>query len=108
MKALSDLIRTSSNAPKMAAQFEGRPLIIATEDGVFHQIAQQPPDKEPIQAPGMDESCACNRCPLMRLNALEKLYLCLRDFEPEVTLPEDVQVRALAPIQRMLDLPQAP
>ena len=79
-------------------------LIIATEDGVFHQIEQKAPQKQLIQAPGTDESCACNRCPYMRLNTLEKLYLCLRDLEPQVDVPEDVRAGALAPIQRMLDL----
>ena len=79
-------------------------LIIATEDGVFHSIEQEAPDKQLIQAPGMDESCACNRCPYMRLNTMEKLYLCLRDLKPEVTVPEDIRVRALRPIERMLEL----
>ena len=79
-------------------------LIIATEDGVFHQIEKAAPQKTLIQAPGRDESCACNRCPFMRLNTLEKLYLCLRDLRPEVTVPEPVRVAALRPIERMLEL----
>ena len=79
-------------------------LIIGTEDGVFHQIHKTVPGKTLIQIPGMDESCACNRCPYMRLNTLEKLYLCLRDLAPEVTVPEDVRVRALVPLARMLEL----
>ena len=81
-------------------------LVIATEDGVFHQIEQKLEakgmKKQLIQAPGMDESCACNRCPYMRLNTLEKLYLCLRDLRPEVTVPEEIRIRALVPIERML------
>jgi quinolinate synthase len=52
----------------------------------------------------MDESCACNQCPYMRLNTLEKLYLCLRDLTPEVTVPEPVRLAALRPIERMLEL----
>jgi quinolinate synthase len=52
----------------------------------------------------MDESCACNRCPYMRLNTLEKLYLCLRDDEPRVTVPEELAKQALVPIERMLAL----
>ena len=81
---------------------------IATEDGVFHQIekklAERGEKKTLIQAPGMDESCACNRCPFMRLNTLEKLYLSLRDLKPEVTLEESERVAAKAPIMRMLEL----
>jgi quinolinate synthase len=55
----------------------------------------------------MDESCACNRCPYMRLNTLEKLYLCLRDLRPEVTVPEPIRLRALRPLERMLELSKA-
>jgi len=83
-------------------------LIIATEDGVFHTIEQRltaaGKSKVILQAPGMDESCACNRCPFMRLNTLEKLYLCLRDLTNEITVPDDIRARALAPIERMLAL----
>ena len=77
-------------------------FIIATEPGVIHQIKKLAPDKELIPAPGEGE-CSCNECPYMRLNTLEKLYLCMRDRKPEVTLPEDVRQRALVPLQRMLD-----
>ena len=52
----------------------------------------------------MDESCACNQCPYMRLNTLEKLYLCLRDLKPQVTVPEEIRTQALLPIERMLEL----
>jgi len=100
----ADFIGSTTKIIDRAVESPARTLIIATEDGVFHQIAHQAPDKELIQAPGTDESCACNRCPYMRLNSLEKLYLCLRDLEPEVTVPEEVRVRALRPIQRMLEL----
>jgi len=100
----ADLIASTTGIIKRAVASKAKTLIIATEDGVFHSIEQKAPDKVLIQAPGMDESCACNRCPYMRLNTLEKLYLCLRDLKPEVTVPADVRVRALAPIERMLEL----
>ena len=102
--AQADFIASTTGIIKRAVESPARTLIIATEDGVFHQIQQQAPGKTLIQAPGMDESCACNRCPYMRLNTLEKLYLCLRDLKPEVTLPEDVRQRALRPIELMLEL----
>jgi quinolinate synthase len=100
----ADLIASTTGIIKRAVESPAKTLIIATEDGVFHQIQRQAPDKTLIQAPGIDESCACNRCPYMRLNTLEKLYLCLRDLEPEVTVPEAIRVRALRPIERMLEL----
>jgi quinolinate synthase len=104
----ADFIASTTGIIGRAVDSSADTLIIATEDGVFHQIekklAERGEKKTLIQAPGMDESCACNRCPFMRLNTLEKLYLCLRDLEPEVTVREDVRVRALAPIERMLEL----
>jgi len=102
--AQAHFIASTTGIIQRAVESEAAILIIATEDGVFHQIAQKAPHKQLIQAPGMDESCACNRCPYMRLNTLEKLYLCLRDLRPQVDVPEDVRVKALAPIQRMLEL----
>ena len=102
--AQSDFIASTTGIIKRAVESPAKTLIIATEDGVFHQIRQQAPSKELIQAPGMDESCACNQCPYMRLNTLEKLYLCLRDLAPEVTVPEPIRLAALRPIERMLAL----
>ena len=104
----ADLIGSTSKIIARSVESPADTLIIATEDGVFHTIekklAEAGKKKTLIQAPGMDESCACNRCPFMRLNTLEKLYLCLRDLDPEVTVPEDIRARALAPIERMLEL----
>ncbi len=102
--AQADFVASTTGIIRRAVESPARTLIIATEDGVFHQIEQQAPEKRLLQAPGMDESCACNRCPFMRLNTLEKLYLCLRDLRPEVTLDEELRRRALRPIERMLQL----
>ncbi len=102
----ADFVASTTGIIRRAVESPAKTLIIATEDGVFHQILQQAPDKQLIQAPGMDESCSCNQCPYMRLNTLEKLYLCLRDLKPEVTVPEDIRLGALRPIERMLELSQ--
>ena len=102
--AQSDFIASTTGIIKRAVETDAPTLIIATEDGVFHQIHQRAPHKKLIQAPGIDESCACNQCPYMRLNTLEKLYLCLRDLTPEVTVPEPIAQAALRPIERMLEL----
>ena len=101
---LADFIASTTGIIRRAVESPARTLIIATEDGVFHQIQKAAPEKQLIQAPGTDESCACNQCPFMRKNTLEKLYLCLRDLRPEVTVPEPVRVAALRPIERMLEL----
>ncbi|MCG8588654.1 MAG: quinolinate synthase NadA [Proteobacteria bacterium] len=100
----ADFIASTTGIIQRAVDFPDRTHIVATEDGVFHQILQKVPGKTLIQAPGIDESCSCNQCPFMRLNTLEKLYLCLRDLEPQVTVPEDIRVKALAPIELMLEL----
>jgi len=100
----ADFIASTTGIIKRAVESPAKTLIIATEDGVFHQIQKLAPEKTLIQAPGMDESCSCNQCPFMRLNTLEKLYLCLRDLKPEVDVPEPIRLQALRPIERMLEL----
>ena len=102
--AQADFIASTTGIIDRAVHSEAATLIIATEDGVFHQIRQQAPQKELIQAPGMDESCACNQCPFMRLNTLEKLYLCLANLEPRVEVAPELQELARRPIERMLSL----
>jgi quinolinate synthase len=100
----SDFIGSTKKIIDRAIASPAKTLVIGTEDGVFHQIRKTVPEKVLIQIPGMDESCACNRCPYMRLNTLEKLYLALRDLAPEVTVPEEIRVRAVRPLERMLEL----
>ena len=93
----SGLIEYARRSPKQT-------FIVATEAGILHKMAQAAPGKTLIAAPPEDESCSCNVCPHMRRNTLEKLYLSLRDLQPQVDVPEPVRVRALAPIQRMLEM----
>ncbi len=100
----ADFIGSTTRIIERAVASPAKTLIIATEDGVFHEIGRRVPEKVLLQAPGMDESCACNRCPYMRLNTLEKLHRCLRDLEPQVTVPEEIRARAAVPIERMLEL----
>jgi quinolinate synthase len=76
---------------------------VATEEGIIHQMRKKAPDKEYIPAPP-DANCACNQCPYMKLNTMEKLYLCMKDQKPEITLDEEIRLRALKPIQRMLEM----
>ena len=78
-------------------------FIVATEVGILHQMKQVRPDAEFLCSPP-NSGCDCASCPYMRLNTLEKLYLCLRDGRPEITMPEPIRVRALRPVQRMLDM----
>ena len=91
-KALLDRVLTS---PKQK-------FIVVTEAGILHQMKKGAPHKTLIPAPP-DNGCACNECPYMRLNTMEKLYLCMRDRTPELVLPPDLQEAARAPLQRMLE-----
>ncbi|MBU8898299.1 quinolinate synthase [Corallococcus sp. H22C18031201] len=77
-------------------------FIVVTEAGILHQMKKGAPHKTFIPAPP-DNGCACNECPYMRLNTLEKLYRCMKDRTPELVLPLDLQGAALAPLTRMLE-----
>ena len=88
---------------KYCQQSEQRSFIVVTEPGIIHQMQKAAPDKEFIPAPPMN-NCACNECPHMRLNTLEKLYLAMKQRSPEVTLPETTRIAALRPIERMLEM----
>ena len=93
----SGLIDYAKKSPKQS-------FIVATEAGILHKMQAAAPDKLLIPAPPEDESCSCNVCPHMRRNTLEKLYLSLRDLQPQVDVPEATRVKALVPIQRMLEM----
>ncbi len=82
-------------------QSQSQSFIVATEPGIIYQMAKVAPHKQFIPAPPLN-NCACNECPHMRLNTLEKLYLCMKHRTPEITLSEVTQQAALKPIQRML------
>jgi quinolinate synthase len=79
-------------------------FIVATESGIFHQMTKACPDKIFIPAPSVDSTCGCNDCFFMKLNTMKKLYLCMKYEMPEVTLPEDVILKARLPIERMLEI----
>jgi quinolinate synthase len=78
-------------------------FIVATEPGIIHQMQKVAPHKHFIPAPPIN-NCACNECPFMRLNTLEKLYLAMKNRTPEITMSENIRLAALRPIQRMLEM----
>jgi quinolinate synthase len=78
-------------------------FIVATESGILHQMSKAMPDKEFIPAPP-EANCACNDCPYMKLNTMEKLLACMRRRSPEIRLDDDLLARARLPIQRMLEM----
>ncbi len=100
----ADHIGSTAAILSFARETDAREIIVATEPGILHQMSKESPDKVFHPVPGADESCNCNECPYMKLNTLEKLYLCMRDRTPELVLDPDLAARALAPIERMLAL----
>lgn len=100
---LADFIGSTTQLLKFSQKDEAKEFIVATETGILYQMQKNSPDKLFIPAPP-DNSCACNDCPHMKLNTLEKLYLCLRYESPELTMEEDLRKAALKPIKRMLEI----
>jgi quinolinate synthase len=80
-----------------------REFIVATESGILHQMEKAAPEKKFIPAPP-EANCSCNECPYMKLNTMEKLYLCMKNRSPEIVLPPSIMEKALLPIRRMLEM----
>ena len=79
-------------------------FIVATEEGILHEMKKRAPEKELIPALVYDESCNCSECFFMKRNTLEKLYLCMKYELPEITMDEELRLKALKPIEAMLEL----
>ena len=99
----ADVIGSTSRLLKEVQENPAKKFIVATEDGIFHQMRKVRPDAELIQAPA-EGSCACNQCPYMKLNNLEKIRNALRDLSPQIQLPAEVIEKARMPLRRMLDI----
>jgi len=100
---LADFIGSTSKLLHRAEQSPATRFIVLTEPGILHQMRRRVPHKTFIEVPGTD-GCSCNACPYMRLNTLDKVQRCLETMQPEITMDEELRVRALAPIQKMLEL----
>ena len=98
---VADYIGSTTGLLKFTRQDAASTFIVATETGILHQMQKASPDKTFIPAPP-DNSCACNDCPHMKLNTLEKLYLCLKYEAPEILMDEELRLAAKKPIDEML------
>jgi quinolinate synthase len=99
----ADHIGSTAGMLKFVQQSPAREFIVVTEPGIIHQMQKSCPDKTFYPAP-TEKECPCSECPYMRKNTLEKIYLCMRNRAPEITLDEPLRLRALKPIQRMLEM----
>ncbi len=101
--AIADFIGSTTQLLKYSQLDPCREFIVATEAGILHQMQKASPNKTFIPAPP-NNHCACNDCPHMKLNTLEKLYLCMLHEQPEIIMDEDVRLAAKKPIDRMMEL----
>lgn len=100
---VADFIGSTTSLLKYSMQDDAQEYIVATETGILHQMQKESPHKTFIPAPP-ENMCACNDCPYMKLNTLEKLYLCMEYEEPQIIMDENLRAAALKPIQRMLEI----
>lgn len=99
----ADYVGSTTGILKYAENSPATEFIVATESGLLHQMEKACPGKAFIVAPG-EGGCSCSECPHMKRNTMEKLYLCMRDRTPEITINEELRLKALHPIKRMLQM----
>ena len=100
---MADYIGSTTGLLNYTTNNEAKEFIVATESGIIHQMQKANPSKVFIPAPP-NNACACNDCPHMKRNTLEKLYLCIKNGLPEITVPMDIILKAQKPIERMLEI----
>jgi quinolinate synthase len=101
--ALADYIGSTTGLLKYSQNDPATEFIVVTETGILHQMQKNSPHKTFIPAPP-NNACACNDCPHMKLNTLEKLYLCMRYETPALSMPEELRIAAKKPIDRMMEI----
>ena len=101
---LADFVGSTQALLNYATSSQETEFLVATESGIIHQMQKQNPNKVFIPVPPVDSTCGCNDCKYMRLNSLEKLYLCLKTEQPEILVDEALRAKAVKPIERMLEL----
>jgi len=102
--ALADFIGSTASLLRYAQRSDFSEFIVATESGILHEMKRTCPGKTFIPAPPNDSTCGCSECSFMRLNTLEKVWSCLKNEAPSIEIPEELRVKAVKPIQRMLDI----
>jgi quinolinate synthase len=100
---LADFIGSTTAMLNFTIKNDTKKFIVATETGILHQMKKNSPDKEFLIVP-TDETCSCNDCPYMKMNTMEKLYLCLKNERPEIKLSDEVILKATKPIRKMLEI----
>lgn len=100
----ADFVGSTSALLKYSMENKANKFIVATESGILHQMQKDSPGKIFIPAPSVDSTCGCNDCTFMKLNTMEKLYLCMEYEQPELLLSDSLIAKAKVPIMRMLEI----
>jgi len=99
----ADFIGSTSKLLNFVQEDNSTEYIVATEPGIIYQMQKLAPQKNFIPAPP-ESNCNCNECPFMKLNTVEKLYLCMKNKSPEINLSDDLIAKAIKPLERMLEM----
>jgi len=100
---LADFVGSTSAMLKYVKKDDTKKFIVATESGILHQMKKDSPDKDFLIV-SKDETCACNDCPYMKMNTMQKLYLCMKNERPQIHLSDEVIEKAHQPIERMMEI----
>lgn len=101
---MADFIGSTQALLNFTIQSDKTKFLVATESGILHEMQKKNPSKEFIPVPPNDSTCACNDCNFMKLNTLEKLYLCMKNESPQIVIDEEIRIKAVKPILRMLEM----
>lgn len=100
---IADFVGSTAQMLNFTKKDETKKYIVATETGIVHQMKRESPEKTFLIVPS-NQTCSCNDCPYMKMNTLEKIYLCLKNEKPEIFLNEDEIESAKIPVQRMIEI----
>ena len=100
-------IGSTANLLNYVVNDSSQEFIVATEEGILHEMRKRAPHKTLIPALTIDDKCNCSECHFMKLNTMEKLYLCMKYEQPEILMDEEIRLKALKPINRMLEMSKA-
>lgn len=99
-------VGSTSSLIKYVSQFDGNEFIVLTEHGIIHQMHKKAPNSIFYDVPSLNKAgcTSCNQCPYMKLNTMEKLYLCMKNMTPQITVPHETAIQAKKALDRMLEL----
>lgn len=104
LQLIADKVGSTAALLEFAQKDESKEYIVVTESGILFEMQNKCPQKVFLAAPAEDSECQCNECDYMKLNTLKKVYECLRDEKPEIIVNEEIALKAVRPIQRMLEM----